>query len=345
VLRGDSHNLDLLRALAVSLVLVDHTLKFLVTDVWFGRFDINWLGRLGVAMFFVHTSLVLMLSLERSGLSGWAMIKNFYVRRAFRIYPLAVAIVIFTFLIGIPQSVIAPHVIHPAPRTLGVLVSDITLTQNLTNSANLLGQLWSLPIEVDMYLMLPMLFTLAIDYPRMFRFTAWPIAVLIASHNRLAWIAASTAGFIPCFVPGVLAFNLSKRYRSVLPASLWPVVLLAIIVGFMLMPSWRAAWIVCLILGVSVVFFREQPNQLLNRICHAIAKYSYGIYLGHTFCIWAAFVACARLPFIAQLAIFGTLITSVPYLLFRFVEQPGIELGKRLSRVKQTDTSTAAAHA
>jgi peptidoglycan/LPS O-acetylase OafA/YrhL len=35
----------------------------------------------------VHTSLVLMQSMRRSGFTGLNLIKNFYIRRFFRIYP------------------------------------------------------------------------------------------------------------------------------------------------------------------------------------------------------------------------------------------------------------------
>jgi peptidoglycan/LPS O-acetylase OafA/YrhL len=80
----DSTNLDLLRSFAVLFVLFDHTLKFWGMERIAGA-DINWLGRLGVAFFFVHTSLVLMMSLERTRLTGWRLSANFYLRRAFRI--------------------------------------------------------------------------------------------------------------------------------------------------------------------------------------------------------------------------------------------------------------------
>ena len=59
----DPTNLDMLRALAVLLVLGDHFLKIEGVTQMAGV-EINWIGRLGVAFFFVHTSLVLMLSLN-----------------------------------------------------------------------------------------------------------------------------------------------------------------------------------------------------------------------------------------------------------------------------------------
>ena len=53
-------NLDFLRSVAVLLVVYAHTLLYC------GRLDlIGWAGLIGVCLFFVHTSLVLMWSLER----------------------------------------------------------------------------------------------------------------------------------------------------------------------------------------------------------------------------------------------------------------------------------------
>lgn len=58
------HNLDLLRSMAVSFVLIDHT-SWALGHHTFGRFDTGNLGVFGVYLFFIHTSLVLMWSLER----------------------------------------------------------------------------------------------------------------------------------------------------------------------------------------------------------------------------------------------------------------------------------------
>jgi hypothetical protein len=67
----ESTNLDLLRSFAVLLVLFDHTIKFL--GFYHHRsFDINWMGRIGVTFFFVHTSLVLMLSFRAFKSGGMA---------------------------------------------------------------------------------------------------------------------------------------------------------------------------------------------------------------------------------------------------------------------------------
>jgi len=61
---NDLPNLDFLRAVAVLLVLADHPGRH------FQRFQFGSLGLFGVLLFFVHTSLVLTYSMQRSHLAG-----------------------------------------------------------------------------------------------------------------------------------------------------------------------------------------------------------------------------------------------------------------------------------
>jgi len=58
-------SLDVLRASAVLMAILDHTMKI---HRWALPFVTTWtIGRLGVLIFFVHTSLVLVSSIERGG--------------------------------------------------------------------------------------------------------------------------------------------------------------------------------------------------------------------------------------------------------------------------------------
>src|SRR5512147_3059239 len=87
---AESSNLNLLRAVAVLAVFIAHSLTLRIDSprLW------N-LGHLGVLLFFVHTSLVLMLSLQRQDRGGADRRGlRFMVRRAFRIYPLSMAAVL-----------------------------------------------------------------------------------------------------------------------------------------------------------------------------------------------------------------------------------------------------------
>ena len=65
---------------------------------------VDWYcGRLGVLIFFVHTSLVLMLSMERGKLRSKELYLNFYIRRIFRIYPLSIVAVLMVITFELPE--------------------------------------------------------------------------------------------------------------------------------------------------------------------------------------------------------------------------------------------------
>jgi peptidoglycan/LPS O-acetylase OafA/YrhL len=135
----ESANLDILRAAAVIAVYVNHACYTL------GAYGTKWfspatLGRAGVLFFFVHTSLVLMLSLRRSATNGRVHALVFYVRRAFRIYPLSILCVLACLMFHIPQ---APWESLPHVTTLDI-ASNLLLIQNLTGSSSICSPMWSL---------------------------------------------------------------------------------------------------------------------------------------------------------------------------------------------------------
>ena len=137
---GPLRNLDLLRSCAVLLVAFSH---FVPTCL---RWSDHGMGRLGVMVFFVHTSLVLMMSMERSVAAKVNSVRTFYLRRAFRIYPLSILTVLAVTCMHIPAD---PF--HAFQHPSGVeLLSNIALTQNLTSVRSLVGPLWSLPWEVHL---------------------------------------------------------------------------------------------------------------------------------------------------------------------------------------------------
>jgi peptidoglycan/LPS O-acetylase OafA/YrhL len=71
------------------------------------------------------------------------------VRRAFRIYPLAVVVVLVAALARLPAHVTfdgSDMVLgFPPCRTL---LSDLLLVQNVTGALDIQGVFWSLPLEV-----------------------------------------------------------------------------------------------------------------------------------------------------------------------------------------------------
>jgi peptidoglycan/LPS O-acetylase OafA/YrhL len=307
-------NLDLLRACAVLFVLADHTLFRLgVRKIWMT--DMEWLGALGVFFFFVHTCCVLMSSLERH--KGDGLVWRFFVRRAFRIYPLSIVAVLL--------AMIPPHA--PALRTVDWL-ANLGLVQNLTLSPNAFGTLWSLPVEIQMYLFLPFIFLCMRRSKRFWPLLAlWAISIPIAVWEPYHVARAEVLAFVPAFLPGVMAYWLFRQHLQRLPAWGVPILIALITVGYLAHPGWTfPAFAACLVLGLTMPLFRQISSSAINIVTFQLAKYSYGIYLSHSLLeLWMT-LTWRTLP------LYLLLVAAASIACYHVVEQPMIRLGQHLTR-------------
>jgi peptidoglycan/LPS O-acetylase OafA/YrhL len=346
--RLPERNLDVLRAVAVLCVLANHVgLLLHANGGWLTL--ATQIGNAGVLLFFVHTSLVLMASLERQG-SDRHWIAVFYLRRALRIYPLAIATVLLVVAAAMPRQLPAIGV-HAASTTwpASVVLANVALVQNLLGLQDVLGPLWSLPVEVDMYLLLPFCYLIA-RRPRSrdlgALFVAFVAAYLITSSSALSggW-RLNVFQFGPCFFGGVLAYHLLRiRQRSTLPSwTLGIVLALAVVAVPMLhpiVPPDLKNWIPCLFLGAVVPGITELAPSIITSMGKTIAKYSYGIYLLHVPVFWFAFDVCRALPIAAQILIALIGLAVIPWLGYHTIEQPAIRLGQHLTHRRLTLAAT-----
>jgi peptidoglycan/LPS O-acetylase OafA/YrhL len=331
---GNSSNLDLLRTLAVSAVFFDHLFHDTFGIDRIGPIALTSLGRSGVLIFFVHTTLVLLRSMRRSAKRGRALFADFYIRRLFRIYPLSVAVVLIVITFHIPWAV------REQFQWYGwrVVAENLLLIQNLPQDRSVTGPLWSLPYEVQMYIVLPVVFAIA-QRGRLFSLLLWAggVALLIAiwalhwEHLRLLLL------FVPCFVSGALAYRAPGR---MLPGFLWPFAALALLLLQSLMPPGTATdvsgWLICAALGLAIPMFSELESAVIGRVTGQIAKYSYGIYLSHVPVMWLCFRSL-ELPVALRWVLFVILILTIPIGLFFAIESPLILLGKRMAEGYSVD--------
>jgi len=156
--RSLSANLDLLRAIAVVLVLAQHLAHRMYVENFAGMPTSSW-GVFGVLLFFVHTCLVLMYSMERSRLTGWHLLTNFATRRIFRIYPLSILAVLTALALHLDSDINGIRGLsHGQFPGIVSTASNLLLVQNLTQVKSIVNVLWSLPFELQMYAFLPFLF-------------------------------------------------------------------------------------------------------------------------------------------------------------------------------------------
>lgn len=157
VQKGTPHripSLDGCRAISICLVILSHfcaTPQFQAFNPW-ARFIYHF-GPFGVKVFFVISGfLITTLLLNEERKSGTISIKMFYVRRAFRIWPVAYAFILVVAVLDWKNWISLP------PHNL---LYAATFTMNHVPDANgswITGHFWSLAIEEQFYLVWPVIF-------------------------------------------------------------------------------------------------------------------------------------------------------------------------------------------
>ena len=305
------------------------------------------MGALGVSIFFVHTCIVLLLSLERL----WAnqgrteFFLSFMIRRIFRIYPLSMTVVLVVSALRLPLAEIHTGYFSGTPIHLSNFISNLLLVQSDAHGPSILGPMWSLPYEMGMYLLLPGLFLFLHPTKSLARiFGLWLISISVGLALILFSAHAEANTFllyVPCFLPGVMAYQLRRTKRHEFPAFLWPGLVVGLVATTLVLRSlfkhdlvlsdWAHKWVMCLVLGLAVPFLGQISARWLVKTAHLIAKYSYGIYLTHYFCIWFVFERLhALLPSMVRLGLFTVLVAGLPVLFYHLLEEPLVLLGKRL---------------
>jgi peptidoglycan/LPS O-acetylase OafA/YrhL len=312
--------LDFVRSVAVLLVLFGHLIHTL------GFQHLGSAAHFGVLLFFVHTCLVLFMSMERLHSNGGLFIR-FYLRRAFRIYPLSILAVCTVVAFHIPPNTWQGPYVFPGINTIA---ANITLVQNVTGDPSILSPLWSLPLEVQMYAVLPFLFVLYTRHS--VRASIIWLGAFIAAAMFSLWPAAGNLVlYAPSFCAGIVAYDLARREPA------WSFQVLALGLGILLFAFVSVARFTPLLVTDSAVTILAgivigrsgPPSSAIMRVgSHVIAKYSYGIYLAHLPLMWLCFHHGHE---VGGFVLFAIAIVIVPFLLYHAIEAPMIRLGQRIS--------------
>lgn len=337
--RENSANLDALRSIAVLLVFFSHVFITLGVGQILGL-PVSEFGRSGVLLFFVHTSLVLMMSMQRMGLgAGWRDSAVFYIRRFFRIYPLSIVCILVMLLFRVPAEPIVPF--HMP--TAGGAAANLLLVMNISEHKPILGPLWSLPYEVQMYLVLPLLYLFVRRHQSIRRLLVlMAISAAGALVERAVMGRSSILQFGPCFISGVLSYQciLKQRREPTLPSFTWPMTVFALATFYVVLVKLShtrsdvpPGWAMCLTLGFLIPLWREIASPAFGRVVKEIAKYSYGIYLFHNPIIWLSLVVLGSWPAPLRWSVLVAGMIVVPFAAFHLVESPMIDRGKDIARL------------
>jgi peptidoglycan/LPS O-acetylase OafA/YrhL len=340
--RRDWANLDFLRACAIIAIFSGQLMRFHGMD-HLGPLRLGDLYIWGILIFFVHSGLVLMLSLERQWHEqGRAnLFKDFMTRRFFRVLPLSAVLVSLVVIFNLPLVSMDAHHFYGETLSRSVVVFNLLLVNNLTNSTSILSPAGWVTSQLQMCLLFPWIFL----FLRPAR-SIWRLAILYIASAGLALAALNAGGIgtllraIPLFLAGVLAYHLQRKKVSRWPAFLWPLLIAALTIVCLEQnhlgllngaPAQECGFYAMgLILGVLIPRFAQISNRWLVTATHTIAKYSYGIFLTHFFTIWLAMDEMSHLPVVYRL---GTLIVvgaGLPILLYHLLEEPMTAFGKQL---------------
>ena len=334
---NELRNLDVLRAFAVLAVAGSHLYRSIVGMSHFPTFVDNF-GVGGVLFFFVHTALVLLMSMQRTRSNHLTL--GFYIRRAFRIYPLCWTCIILVLVTGLTD---VPHekIVEMGWRGIAV---NLALVQNIIRYPNVEMPLWSLPWEVQMYLLLPAFYLFMKKYDRVYV----PIAMWFAATALT--IACTTLDvprafhgtiFPPMFIGGMIAYRMLGKVRARFPSFLWPLAILGLMLARcllldgVLIDTARNATvnaITCLVLGIGIPYFGEVQSHWLRYLAHQLAKYSYGIYLLHIPSLALVFTFMPWLPLPLKIVAFITITGVASVLTFHLIEDPLIQLGRSIAK-------------
>lgn len=325
-------NLDILRSIAVLLVVIAHFTMYVRMYTQIGRFYLwtQWMGLAGVCLFFVHTCLVLMWSLERDPHTG-----RFYIRRMFRLFPLWLVVLGLVVTLHVPVSPTAAPQFGYIKVGIPELLANASMTFNLGYGARIVGASWSLPIEAQMYLLLPLLFF----FIRSTR-ALWVLLVIDGLAIASVWTVyeihgtpnAMLAMCIPYFLPGVMAYTLTKKVRPILPAWSFIVFLLGMLAVDQRYGTLFHSCFICLAVGLALPFFRQVSWRPAVRTSHLVARYSYGIYLCHIPSICVGLYYLRGHSFALRLASIPIVLTISSVALYHGIEAPMIRLGSRLAK-------------
>lgn len=342
--------IDALRGWAILGVITVHTHQTVNgLQGWFK--NIASQGARGVQLFFIVSALTLFMSLNARRASEAGYIKNFFIRRFFRIAPLFYfGIFFYTFTDGLSPRYWAPD---------GITYWHLWATGVFfhgwfpTSFTSVVPGGWSIGNEMNFYLLVPFLFFLSKDHYRAF-LLGTVLALLSLKINLIAepflnsypdyliksflllWLPSQ----LPIFLLGFGLYFMVKRLKTENKNLSWFLTALAGTAFVYLSFSGLSGTILHFFYGIVFVLFGLALHLyanpfFVNKASCYIGTISYSAYLSHFFVIRLFRPIMPELENgLIELVFFESIVIivtiGVSELLYRYIEQPGIKLGRKL---------------
>lgn len=324
--------LDALRGCAALAVVFQHAAQ----SLWLGyrtfAFSIFDLGNFGVVLFFLCSGFIIPISLERQG-----SLKDFWLRRLFRLFPLYWSCVAFTLLMGYASGWAGFDADFRAqPWACGL--ANLTMLQTLVGCSNLLGPAWSLMFEIIFYVIVSIQFRLGLIKQAVPMAVGMLLsAILVEGVAPLAWGIQLPNGILS-FFGTMLVGTVLYRYASgeLGLRALAGVLALAIFAEVATLAGDAYAdggvwvhWITARLLAYLVfIVALALGGRQMPRALRWLGLISYSLYLVHPYVIY---LPAQVLPRWLALLVGPVALIPIAALTYRAIEEPAIRLGRRLT--------------
>lgn len=350
--------IDALRGLAILMVLANHV-ALVMPGLSAPVLALARFGQMGVQLFFVASAFTLCLSWQQRRQDEPQPVQRFLLRRFFRIAPLYfLGIAVFA---GLHFS--QPGAVAAAPYTTGNVMANVLFVHGFVPAAqnSVVPGGWSIGVEMAFYALFPWLMWMQAALPA--RFPVLP-ATLLCAAAALALnlgMQAATAGVVannsaayfhplnqlPVFLIGMALFEWQRHAapRLWLVGTFGVIALLAtallwrssLALAFALVPTTAGLAFAALACIASRLPLRWGAG-LPARLC-AVGRLSFAIYVIHVLFAWHALRPLALAggwqgdpAYLGALAAVTLLSCGAAMGLARWIERPGIALGRALIR-------------
>ncbi|WP_114783429.1 acyltransferase family protein [Botryobacter ruber] len=291
-----------LRFIFALMVFASHLDYIRSDDAWFQK--VNKLvfaeGYVGVSFFFMLSGFVLSLTYRERIIQGSVSIKEFWVARAARIYPLHFVMLLVAIPLTVPEISTAP------PSWLLKFFSNLFLVQSFIPVSDYFFSFnapsWSISCELFFYLMFPWII-LAL-YRKKINFAVCILFILLIPLGTYVFPPALEHRFfyinplfrLADFLIGILIFELydkgifDKFFKSKRTATLLETLAVTLFLLFFAFHSfipqgYRYAsyyWLPITLLLMAFAYQKGYLSQLLSvKLLYVLGERSYGFYLLH----------------------------------------------------------------
>jgi peptidoglycan/LPS O-acetylase OafA/YrhL len=337
--QGRDNNIQLLRILAAIAVVLFHC--YALTNFWIDEPlyrlapELN-LGSLGVKTFFVISGFLVTQSwLNRPHVGSFAL------ARALRIYPALIAATVFTIALAACSSALPLRAFLADNATIDYLLRTASgfevrdrlpgafATNPFKDAVN--GSLWTLPIELRLYLAIALAGVIGL-LARRWRWLVAIVAIGLVALARPQWlnVALGAAGGGAVIAQLALLFalgSLAYVWRNVIPVSIIAAIAAVALIAWNPLGLGRAALFEPLLAYIVLVlgYHPRLDAHAYNRV----GDYSYGVYV-YAFPLQQTLVE--RIPSLPPLGLFALALPctlAVAIVSWHAFERPALALKSR----------------